>query len=38
MKPQHWGGERQLFTEGIALDYLNNDNIVRKVNPPSEFN
>ena len=25
----HWGGEHQLSIEGVALDYFNNDRIVR---------
>ena len=30
---QHWGGDSQLPTEGAAMYYFNNDNIVREVNP-----
>ena len=29
IQSQHWRGEHQLSMEGVALDYLNNDNIVR---------
>ena len=33
VKSQHWGVHCQISTEGVALDYFNNDKIVIKVNP-----
>ena len=37
IQSQHWVGESQLFMWIVALDYSNNNNIVKKVNPFPEF-
>ena len=36
-KPPHLGGGCQILMEGVALDYINNYNIVRQVNPLFEL-
>ena len=37
IQPHHWGGGRQISMEGVALEYFNNDNIIRYADPPYSF-